>query len=80
MRRVRAPDEAVCDAVRPGPQSPLVMSLGQLAYALACVVVPMLWGVAVVWAANRIESRVNRRLRDRGGGRRRDVPPIEYHI
>jgi len=53
---------------------------GAIAYGVACVVVPMLWGVIVVWATNRVEALVDRRDRARGRVRRGHVPRIEYHI
>jgi hypothetical protein len=50
-----------------------------IGYAIACVVVPVLWGVAVVRLSNAIERRVSaRRMRREGGGA--EPPPIEYHI
>lgn len=50
-------------------------------YATACVLVPVLWGVAVVWVSNRIERRISgKREKSQGSGKRRTVPPIEYHI
>jgi hypothetical protein len=58
-----------------------VTSIGwkDVGYAAACVVVPLLWGIAVVWASNWIESRLlGRDKRKRRA--RREVPPIEYHI
>lgn len=56
------------------------MTFADIAYALACVVLPVAWGLAVVWVSKRIEARVARRARARRGGRRRQVRPIEYHI
>jgi hypothetical protein len=56
------------------------MSWKSLGYAIACVVVPVLWGIAVVWASNRVERFV---LRHRKGSKRhkdQDMPRIEYHI
>jgi hypothetical protein len=53
------------------------MTWRSVAYALACVFVPVVWGVGVVWISNRIELRLL------GGGdeeKRRKAPPIEYHI
>lgn len=47
-----------------------------LAYALACVVVPIGWGLVIVWISNRMD----RRLLQRGGEGARRPPPIEYHI
>ncbi|MFN8602234.1 MAG: hypothetical protein U0842_17360 [Candidatus Binatia bacterium] len=56
------------------------MSFAGIAYAAACVVVPVAWGLVVVWLSNRIEASVARRARARRGARRRQVRPIEYHI
>lgn len=51
------------------------MTWGQVAYGLACVVVPVAWGLVVVWGSNRIDRRL---FGGRGG--KRPPPPIEYHI
>ena len=52
-----------------------------MAYALACVLVPVAWGLIVVWVSNRIDQRLVRRNGRKGsGGRRRAPRPIEYHI
>ena len=50
-----------------------------IGYALACVILPVAWGLLVVWASNRIDRRMvqHDRRRDRT---RRSPPPIEYHI
>ena len=56
------------------------MSLSEILYAAACVVVPVAWGLVVVWVSNRIEARVARTAGARRGARRRRVRPIEYHI
>ncbi len=57
------------------------MTWDQIGYALACVVVPVAWGLVVLLASNAIEGMVLRH------GRRKDqgnndatLPPIEYHI
>lgn len=55
------------------------ISAPDIAYAAACVVLPVVWGLVVVWVSSRIEARVARRSRSRRGARRR-VRPIEYHI
>jgi hypothetical protein len=49
-------------------------------YVLACVVVPIAWGVAVVWVTNRVERFVVRRSPRPRLARRAAVPPLEYHI
>ena len=56
------------------------MSFAGIAYAAACVVVPVAWGLVVVSLANRIGGGVARRARAPRGARRRQVRPIEYHI
>ena len=49
-------------------------------YALACVTVPVLWGLAVMWASNRVERLLLKRGRpDRAKGDS-DLPPLEFHI
>ena len=47
--------------------------LKRVIYALACIAVPALWGIAVVWASNAVERRVRHR-------HDREIPPIEFHI
>lgn len=42
-------------------------------YVLACLVVPMLWGVFIV----RVSNAVERWLRARHD---REIPPIEFYI
>ena len=50
-------------------------------YALTCVLVPVVWGLVVVWISNRIERRMlGRTWAAKGHGKRRSVRPIEYHI
>lgn len=56
------------------------MSFGDIAYAVACVVLPVAWGLVVVWLSGRVEARVARHAGARRGARRRRVRPIEYHI
>lgn len=48
-------------------------------YAALCVVVPLGWGLMVVWVSNRIEAAAVRR-RARSGKPDEGVPPTEYHI
>lgn len=49
-------------------------------YALACVLVPVAWGLAMVWATGRLESRVMRRDPRRRAVTDAEFPPVEYHI
>jgi len=53
------------------------MTWQSVAYALACVFVPVVWGVLVVWISNRLEGRV---LGAGDDDKKRKAPPIEYHI
>jgi hypothetical protein len=56
------------------------LSWHTVGYALACVVVPVAWGLVVVWASNRLDRYL---LRSRGAGHdgeQRQPRPIEYHI
>jgi hypothetical protein len=39
-------------------------TLQQWEYALACVLVPMAWGLLMVWAGNTIEAWIARRAAD----------------
>jgi hypothetical protein len=57
------------------------MNIQHIGYAIACVVVPMLWGLLVVWASNRIERKVKARGIKRGQTEEEaTVPPLDYHI
>jgi hypothetical protein len=50
-------------------------------YVLACVVVPVAWGLLVVWASNRIETFLKRqRSEHRGSEEEASLPPLDYHI
>ncbi len=53
----------------------------RIGYAVACVVVPVAWGMLVWWASNRIEKRVLLHGRRKGqDDAQATLPPIEYHI
>ena len=57
------------------------MNIQHIGYAIACVVVPMLWGRLIVWASNRIERQVKARGIERGQTEEEaTVPPLDYHI
>jgi hypothetical protein len=56
------------------------MSWESLGYATICVVVPVLWGLVVVWGSNRVERVVLRRRKGSKRRRTEELPPIEYHI
>jgi len=51
-------------------------------YAGACVLLPVAWGLAMVWVTNRIERIVSRcqDRRDDTGSATPPPPPVEYHI
>jgi len=49
-------------------------------YALACVIVPVAWGLIVVWVSNRLDARILRHDRRMKPAARRRPRPIEYHI
>jgi hypothetical protein len=55
-----------------------LVSWRTIGYALACVLVPVAWGLVVVWVSNRLEARIRRRG---GDGQERDYrgAPM-YHI
>ncbi len=53
--------------------------MNPLLYAALCVVVPVAWGLVVVWISNRIEGAVGRRLAA-SKKKRRAPPPTQYHI
>lgn len=52
------------------------MSWEHIVYATACVVLPVAWGLLVVWLSNRVD----RRFLGRRGAQQKPPPPIEYHI
>jgi hypothetical protein len=54
------------------------MDWESILYALACVTVPVAWGLIVVWISNRIDRRLLRT--GRRAGKRGAARPIEYHI
>jgi hypothetical protein len=56
------------------------MNLRNVGYALLCIVVPLAWGLLVVWASARIEERLNKRKPPQDGSEKAPMPPIEYHI
>jgi hypothetical protein len=56
------------------------MNWQSVGYALICVVVPVLWGLGVVWGSNRVERLVLRRRKGSAKRRTEPLPPIEYHI
>lgn len=55
------------------------MSFAAIAYALACIVVPMAWGLVVVWASNAIEARVAKSDAEHHKPKKH-VSRVEYHI
>jgi hypothetical protein len=51
-----------------------------IGYAVACVVTPVVWGLLVVWAANRVERVVQKRRAASSASEVKAFPPIDYHI
>jgi len=52
-----------------------------IGYAVACVLVPLAWGLVVVWVSNRIERIVVQRGLKKGkSAEEASIPPIDYHI
>lgn len=59
------------------------MALSGWLYAAACVVLPTLWGVAMVWAIGRVERfvRARRPVSSVAPAENGDAfRPLEYHI
>jgi len=57
------------------------MTWESVGYATLCVVVPVVWGVIVVWMSNWIERHLGGSHRGSDRQRKRRPPrPIEYHI
>jgi hypothetical protein len=55
--------------------------LQQWLYAGACVLLPVLWGLVMVWATRRIERLIaRRRIRHSPSERQPPSPTLEYHI
>ena len=51
-------------------------------YIAACIVCPLVWGLIVVFASNRIDGWAKRRRLDDGHGNtvNEDATRVEYHI
>ena len=49
-----------------------------IGYAILCVIVPMAWGLVVVFISNRIDRAVAARRAKNDD--HRELPPTEYHI
>lgn len=56
------------------------MSWRTVAYAVACVVVPIVWGVVVVRTSTWAEHLLQRRRRAAPPAEEVAFPPIDYHI
>lgn len=56
------------------------MNVRTVGYSLLCITAPLLWGLFVVWASNRLEQKVRSRTKVREGDPPDPIPPIEYHI
>ncbi|HZP84193.1 MAG TPA: hypothetical protein VFB21_21305 [Chthonomonadaceae bacterium] len=57
------------------------MDWNRFLYVAACVVVPVAWGLVVLWVSNRIETLVLRQGRRKGlKDEEAAMPPLDYHI
>jgi hypothetical protein len=65
--------------LRPGVED-ISVDWARIAYALACVVVPIGWGLIVVWVSNRVDRRLLDGGKSPRAGERTPPRPIEYHI
>ncbi len=66
-----------------GPRGPSIARMEHILYIAACVIVPMVWGLIVVFVSNRIDTWAkNKRGADGHGNavNRDDAMRVEYHI
>ena len=56
------------------------MNFFKVGYALLCLVVPLAWGLLIVWASARIERFLTRRKSPQASPDETSLPPIDYHI
>ncbi len=57
------------------------MNIANIGYAITCVVVPVLWGILIVWISDRVEDAVKRRdLKSGKTPEESAMPPLDYHI
>ena len=56
------------------------MKLHTIGYALLCIVVPLAWGLVIVWASTKIERlrRPPESPPENPGAT--PMPPVDYHI
>ena len=54
--------------------------LQQWLYAGACVLLPIVWGLAIVWVTNQVERLVARRRHPGPSAARPEPPTLEFHI
>jgi hypothetical protein len=58
-----------------------MLSWSSVGYALACVIVPVAWGLIVVWVSNHLDQWFLHHDRRKGRTDKLRPPhPIEYHI
>jgi hypothetical protein len=62
-----------------GLEIPTMSLIQHWLYAIACVVAPVAWGLAMVWVTHRLERRIRGR-RKRGGEEAVPTVSPEYHI
>ncbi len=50
-------------------------------YALACVIIPVAWGLLMVWATDRLEPILfHHKQHDADDPEKPAIKPLEYHI
>jgi hypothetical protein len=57
--------------------------MDHLLYIAACIVVPLVWGLIVVFTSNRIDTWAKKRTKPNGDGNAMhedDAMRVEYHI
>ena len=55
-------------------------NLNKIGYGLLCLIVPLAWGLLVVWASGRVEAFLSRRHPRKNKTVEKAMPPIDYHI
>ena len=61
---------------------PSIARMDHVLYIAACIVVPLAWGLLVVFVSNRIDAWAKKRRGDDGAGNavNDDATRVEYHI
>ena len=62
------------------PQKETALNFHTIGYALLCIVVPLTWGLVVVWASAKIETLRGQPESSPDNPGATPMPPIDYHI